>query len=228
MWALRCRFYVDWTSTCPCPTVSLPTRIFLTGFMGSGKSTLGPIIANVLGYDFLDLDHYIEATQKTSIKNVFRESGEGGFREIERAALLQVKTKTDIVISLGGGAVCYRDNLRIARDSGLVVYLKVSPDRLARRLLRARVERPLLQGDSGKLSEAELRERIMDMLAARSPYYEQADVVVPVEPLIGITVDRVVNELRQYSARSTIGARAGKNGGDGESVRTPRAPDNAP
>jgi shikimate kinase len=168
--------------------------------MGSGKSTLGPILANVLGYRFRDLDTMIERRTGKSIARLFRDEGEQRFREIEYGMLLETIHSRRHVIALGGGAVCSDAAAGFVASSGALVYLRLPPDRLARRLKRARIRRPLLVGEDGQvLSQQELRERIERLLEARRPYYERADVIVDVNSTIGITVDAVARALTEMS-----------------------------
>lgn len=181
----------------------LEKRIYLTGFMGSGKSTVGPILANVLGYAFADLDEAIEARAGRSVPEIFAEEGEAAFRALEAAALRETASRDHLVVALGGGALTNKANLHWALTHGIVVYLQVSLDALVRRLLRARVERPLLLDDAGALlSEVALREKISAMLARREPFYRQAQVIVAVDnQRVGITVDEVMKAIRQYGRR---------------------------
>ncbi len=154
-------------------------RIYLTGFMASGKSTVGPRVAERLGLGFLDLDDLIEARAGRSIPEIFAEQGEAGFRRQEAEALRATARREDVVVALGGGALVEADNLAFARAHGTVVYLRVPVEELARRLEGQAAERPLMQDASGTpLSPAAMRARIDSMLAARRRFYEQAHVTV--------------------------------------------------
>ncbi len=172
-------------------------RIFLAGFMGSGKSTIGPILANTIGYAFVDIDRSIEEEQGKSVSAIFKEHGEQFFRELERSALERSTVKSGRVIALGGGTLTVPENLQIVRTSGILVYLKISQDQLFRRL-RRRNDRPMLAGQDGApLDDAQLRERISSLFIAREPTYALADITLQTdETRLGVTVDHLVQKLK--------------------------------
>jgi shikimate kinase len=174
-------------------------RIYLTGFMGSGKSTIGPILANTIGYDFVDLDRAIEEAEGKSVTRVFQEDGEQHFRGVEQSILEHLATRPQMVVALGGGTLGNPSNVATIASSGILVYIKISTDLLFKRLQR-RSDRPLLMGkDGSRLSGAELRERIEQLSRAREPLYSRADITIDAdERRVGITVDRVVRVLSPY------------------------------
>jgi len=108
--------------------------IFLTGFSGSGKSSIGPLLANSLGYDFIDIDSAIEKQAGKPITRIFADDGEAAFRELELAMIKTVAGRTDLVVSLGGGALENNPSFELVTDSGTLVYLKSDPKNLAKRL----------------------------------------------------------------------------------------------
>jgi shikimate kinase len=171
-------------------------RIFLTGFMGSGKSTVGPILANSIGYNFVDLDRLIEKRNNKSVKRIFQEEGERFFRAEELAVLEEVGVQDKMVVALGGGTLSEPEALRSVNRSGILVYLKVPPDELLKRL-QHKTDRPLLMDAEGnRLSEAALRERMMALFTSREHLYEKADVIVLAdEQRLGLTVDHLVRML---------------------------------
>jgi shikimate kinase len=171
-------------------------RIYLTGFMGSGKSTIGPILANTIGYDFVDLDQSIERKEGKSISRIFTEEGEPYFRGLERSLLGAIAARPRVVVSLGGGTLVDPESFRLIRESGILVYIKLHPDLLFKRLQRKN-DRPLLLGDQGRrLSGEDLRRRIRQLAASREHLYAQADLTIEAdERRVGITVDRVVHAL---------------------------------
>ncbi len=179
---------------------AFPTRIYLTGFMGCGKSTVGPLLARRLGYTFLDLDALIERRAGRSIPEIFATGGEALFRMLERDALRQTAALEAYVIATGGGALVSDDNLAWALRNGRVVYLQVSVDELVRRLTPEAVGRPLLQDRQGHpLKGVALRQRIAAMLARREPWYRQAHHVVATDGLsVAETVAAVLHALRTY------------------------------
>lgn len=178
------------------PGVVRKGRIYLTGFMGCGKSTIGPILANTIGYDFVDVDRRIEQEEGKSVNQIFAEKGEKHFRNLERMVLLKVSSLPHTVISLGGGTMTVPENLELVLLTGLVVYLKITPEQLFLRL-RHRSDRPLLRSaDGGRLSDEELRERIRLLYEAREPLYAKANLIIPTdEKRLGLTVDQIVKQL---------------------------------
>ncbi len=181
--------------------VGLPTRIFLTGFMGSGKSTVGAIVANVLGFDFLDLDDAIAERAGLPVPQLFAERGEAAFRTLEAECLRATARREELVVALGGGALAREDNLQWALEHGLVVYLRVPLRHLVARLRRSRTRRPLLLDADGRmLSPSKLRAKIEGMLRRREPFYGRAHLVIDVgeRERVGLTVDRVVKAVRRY------------------------------
>ena len=175
-------------------------RIFLTGFMGSGKSTIGPILANTLGYDFMDMDDTIEERQGKTVKQIFQDSGEEYFRGLERSIINELVGKKHLVVSLGGGTIVDPSNFRVIIGSGVVVYLKVTPEQIFKRL-HHKLDRPILTDIRGeRLSSDELRARIQELFLKREPFYSKADIIVPTDDeRVGITVDRIVKKLSFFS-----------------------------
>ena len=145
-------------------------RIFLTGYMGAGKTTLGKALALDLHIPFIDLDWYIEERFHLSISQLFKERGEDGFRQLERSMLHEVGEFEDVIISTGGGTPCFFDNMDYMNRQGQTVFLDVSTDVLFRRLRVATQQRPILQGKT----DDELRVFIGEALAKRLPAYSQA------------------------------------------------------
>ena len=163
-------------------------RIFLIGFMGSGKSTLGARLARKIGYEFLDMDHIIEETAGMTVPGIFSEHGEAVFRKWERDILFELCQREGVVISTGGGAPCHGDMMSIMNDHGTTVYIKLSPSALKDRLIHSKTERPLIKGKS----ESQLLEFITELLHQREAFYNQA--ITTVEG-INLDVDEMVNRL---------------------------------
>ena len=145
-------------------------RIFLTGYMGSGKTTLGRALAADLNVQFIDLDHYIEQRYRKTIAQLFAENGEDGFRTIERRMLHEVGEFEDVIISTGGGTPCFFDNIEFMNAQGTTVYLDVPVERLFIRLCIARSKRPLIKDKD----DEELRAFIIEQLEKRAPHYSKA------------------------------------------------------
>ena len=148
-------------------------RIFLTGYMGAGKTTLGKAFARQMNISFIDLDWYIEERFHKTIGELFTERGETGFRELERNMLHEVAEFENVVISTGGGAPCFFDNMEFMNRMGKTVFLDVHPDVLFRRLRVAKQQRPILQGKE----DDELKAFIVQALEKRAPFYTQAQYI---------------------------------------------------
>lgn len=145
-------------------------RIYLIGYMGSGKSHLGWKLANFLGVQFVDMDNYIEERNCKTIPQIFAEEGETAFREKEQKALEELSEFTDLVIATGGGAPCFFDNIDVMNETGKTIYLNIDPTILADRLLQSKTERPLIKGKSRE----ELIAFIDETLKKRNVFYSQA------------------------------------------------------
>lgn len=146
------------------------TRIILVGYMGSGKTTVGRQLAMALGISFYDLDWYIEMRYRRSVAQIFRESGEEGFRQLERNMLHEAAEFENVVLSCGGGTPCFFDNMDYMNSLAETVYLKARPDVLAAHLRMGKVERPLIKGKN----EEELLAYIEESLRQREPFYAKA------------------------------------------------------
>lgn len=147
------------------------TNVFLIGYMGSGKTTIGKLLAARLGYSFVDMDTHIEEKQFKTVSQIFAELGEAEFRLLEQKCLHEVAEFKNVVISTGGGAPCFFDNMEYMNAHGLTIYLKLTPTELVVRLEASHAnKRPLLAGRKGD----ELRQFIADGLAKREPFYSQA------------------------------------------------------
>lgn len=146
------------------------TRIFLIGYMGAGKTTLGKAFARALGLTFVDLDWYIEERFHKSIRQLFAERGEEGFRELEKRMLHEAGDFEDVVISVGGGTPCFFDNMEYMNEAGETVFLDVNLQVLFRRLKVAKQQRPLLDGKT----DEELMAFIQEALQKRLPFYTKA------------------------------------------------------
>jgi shikimate kinase len=172
-------------------------RIYITGFMTSGKSTIGPILANVLGLDYFDLDNEIEKEEDQTVVEIFDKKGESYFREAEWRVLKKLSEKNGIVISLGGGTIMQNNNFMLLKSTGKIIYLKVSPDILYRRL-KNKINRPLFKDlVMGECPKEDFIDRINEILNKRREYYEQADLIVePEDQPFGLIVDKLVRNIK--------------------------------
>ncbi|MCE1199912.1 MAG: shikimate kinase [Marinilabiliales bacterium] len=167
-------------------------RIFLTGYMGCGKSTMGRKLAAKLNLHFIDLDKYIEERNFKTVPAIFAQEGENGFREKERQALEEVTQFEDIVIGTGGGAPCFFDNMERMNRSGITIYLAPDTDILATRLLKSKTERPLIAGKD----RAELELFIQNALLVRAPFYEQSKIII--RGRNDIEAEEVLQEIEKH------------------------------
>lgn len=147
-------------------------NIILIGPMGSGKTTIGQRLARLLGLEFLDCDHELEAHTGASVSLIFEIEGEEGFRERESRMLDELSARNGVLVATGGGAVIRENNRRLLKKRGLVVYLKTPVAQQLKRLRRDK-SRPLLQTSDRK-------EKLLRLAAERDPLYEEvADIEFP-------------------------------------------------
>jgi shikimate kinase len=149
--------------------------VYLIGFMGSGKSYWGRRLAAHLGGSWRDLDLDVEMGERSTISTLFELHGEAGFRAIEQRYLHQTieypTTSNYLIISTGGGAPCFFDNMAWMKAHGTTIWLNPTPSTLAQRLWPEREKRPLLRD----VPESAFQRLIEDKLRARTTYYAQAD-----------------------------------------------------
>ncbi|HZK92558.1 MAG TPA: shikimate kinase [Prolixibacteraceae bacterium] len=167
-------------------------RIYLVGYMGCGKSTIGRKVAEILGINFVDLDKYIEERYFKSVPAIFAEEGEERFREKERISLLEVSQFENIVVGTGGGAPCFFDNMEVMNNNGITVYIAPDTDVLATRLLKSKTERPLIVGKSSE----ELISFINTALLKRASFYEKAKIIIRGEN--NLDPQLVIDKISQF------------------------------
>lgn len=148
--------------------------VFLVGFMGTGKTTIGKAIAKKLGFQHLDLDVFIENKYHKAISQIFKELGEENFRKLEQNALMQIVDFEQCVISTGGGTPCFFDNMQQINTRGISFYLKSDSKVLVDRLFNNGCRRPLLAGKN----KTELLDYIEQTIAEREAFYLQAHAVI--------------------------------------------------
>lgn len=166
--------------------------------MAAGKSTIGPILANTLGWDFFDLDKEVEKYAGMKIIELFERKGEEYFRKIETELLKKLSENDKSIISLGGGAIASDMNFGIIKSSGKIIYLKSSPE-MAYKRLRFKKDRPAFIFDGVEdPSKEQFIERIIQLLDSRKKYYEQCDFVVDTDnQTVGKTVDIIANYINK-------------------------------
>ncbi|HRR18131.1 MAG TPA: shikimate kinase [Ignavibacteriales bacterium] len=174
------------------------SNIYLIGFMGTGKSTVGPILANSIGYDFFDLDKVIENKTTLNISEIFSKYGEDYFRKIETETLFElVENYKNVVIALGGGTIKIEENFNLIKKTGYIINIYADLDALVERLSRKKT-RPLLLDENGELlPKDKLKEKIQRLLSERQPIYQKADFHVKSEPKLGVTVDKVIKIIEE-------------------------------
>ena len=152
-----------------------PNFIFLIGFMGSGKTTIGKIIAKQTGYDFIDSDKWIENKEGKKIHDIFTTKGEAYFRKLEMNFLKSLKQlEGDYVIATGGGMPCHQYRLNRMLKLGKLVHLKIDAKSAINRLKDSKEDRPLLK----ELNQEELENKVQFLLQKRQKYYSQAHITV--------------------------------------------------
>ena len=149
-------------------------RIFLIGFMGCGKSTIGKKLAKTLSCKFIDLDKYIEGKTGKSIQQIFKEKGEKYFRVLETESLMEICKSDNLVIATGGGTPCFFDNMQRILDKGICIYLKMEANNLTKRLSKEKSKRPLIEN----LTEKYLVNFIRKKLVEREVFYNKANHII--------------------------------------------------
>lgn len=167
-------------------------RIIILGYMGAGKTTVGKALAQNLKMEFYDLDWYIESRMRKTVKQIFDERGEVGFRKIEYNLLHEVAEFENIILSCGGGTPCFFDNIDYLNRQGETVYLKATPEVLYGHLKMGKTVRPLLLGKTPD----EVKVFIRQQLQEREPFYSKAKHTLDVNLMdnyekIKISVDRL-------------------------------------
>ncbi len=165
--------------------------LFLIGFMGCGKSSIGRQLARRLGYGFVDMDTDIEREAGMTVTEIFARKGEPYFRECEREALRRYAVLDNTVVATGGGVPCGEGNMETMNGYGVTVYFKMSPEKLAMRLYHGRDKRPLLRGKN----DDELLEFIRERLLQREPYYGMARLVIDCD---GVSDEYIAEHVIRY------------------------------
>lgn len=149
----------------------MKSNLILIGFMGTGKTSLGKLLAEKLGRGFVDIDQKIEQDAGISIPQIFERYGEKYFREIEKKTVEEITKRRGLVIATGGGTVKDEDNMRMLKSSGVIVCLTTEPEEIFRRTER-RGERPVLDGGEDRL------QTIKKLLSERQKFYAQSDYTI--------------------------------------------------
>lgn len=169
-------------------------NIYLTGYMGCGKSTTGQLLANRMQLKFIDMDSEIERRKGLRVSEIFKRYGEPTFRDEEKMLLDELSMKTDYVVATGGGVVLNQKNVRLMKQ-GIMIYLKVPVEVLATRLLHERANRPLI----ASLDEFELQGYISNQMSTRESAYEMAHFSINSNQPAEVVCDEIEKLLRNYS-----------------------------
>jgi shikimate kinase len=166
--------------------------------MGAGKSTTGKKLAVEMNYRFVDLDHCIESKEQMSIPEIFKNKGESYFRQLEHDLILEFTTISEnLIVSTGGGAPCYMNNMELLNSTGITIYLKLDPEIIFDRLTRARKKnRPLIDN----MPPNDLMQFIIDKLKEREPVYSRSHLIVKGENLDILEIERWIMSYISNSA----------------------------
>ena len=161
--------------------------------MGCGKSTMGRAVSALTGVPFIDLDNYIEQRFHLTVKEIFAQRGEDGFRDVERRMLQEVADFEDVIVACGGGTPCFFDNMEYMNTHGTTVFLNTPIDRLHSRLMRGRHKRPLI----ADIDDEELMTFIKEALAKRMNHYSKAQISFSSERLENKS--EIANTAREFA-----------------------------
>ena len=170
----------------------MKNNVVLIGFMGTGKTSIGKLLAVKLGCAFVDLDHKIEADNKMSIPEIFKKYGENHFRELEKQAVKEVSERRGIVIATGGGTVKDVENIKMLKENGIIICLTADIDEILYRT-EHKGDRPVL--DSRDKAHGDRRAAIEKLIEERKEFYDQADYKIDTtnwSPL------QIIEDINQY------------------------------
>ena len=173
--------------------ILMKNNVILTGFMGTGKTSLGKLLATRLGRPFIDIDKKIEDENRMSIPKIFEQYGEEHFRALKKAAVKELSERRGLIIATGGGTIKDEENLNLLKNSGVMICLTTEPEEIFNRTAR-RGERPVLDGGGN-----ERLETIKKLLAERKKFYDRADYQVDTTNWSPIQIiDDICRYLRQF------------------------------
>ena len=162
-------------------------NISLCGMMGSGKSSIGKILANKLDYNFIDIDKMIEINAKKTIKKIFEEDGEGYFRDLEEKITINILEYKKTIISLGGGAITNNKIRNSIKKNSYNIYLNVDVDILTKRLQNSKT-RPLIY-------KKNLKKELIKLISIREKFYRKADLIIKNEKNIIETTENILKKI---------------------------------
>lgn len=165
-------------------------RIFLLGFMGTGKTYWGQLWSQQHRLDFFDLDAMIEKECGMTIAKIFETKGENYFREKERDTLRTFGSKDNFILSTGGGSPCFFDNMQWMNENGITIYLQSDPQILKERLVKEKEHRPLIK----KLADDEIITYIKDNISKRNKFYNQSGIILNTADITENTFTKILQE----------------------------------
>ena len=168
-------------------------RIYLTGFMGAGKTFLGKLWAEDNSLSFFDLDLLIEDEERMSVEKIFSTYGEDYFREKEAAVLRNTDRFDDCIIACGGGTPCFFDNMQWMNKTGVTVFLNESPGNIFHHIINEKKMRPLLKSQTAESLPAFIEEKLKE----RIPFYNQSKISLPAEHLNRNGFNFILNQIQQ-------------------------------
>jgi len=171
--------------------------LILMGYMGSGKTSHCRRLANRLNLPKFDLDVEIENLANASVSEIFAQSGEEVFRELEAHMLKKMLGQDPMVLALGGGTPCYNDNIELIKEQSFSVYLKMEPEVAFKRLKFAKIGRPLIE----EKGNDELEKFIFEQLEEREPYYSQANLIVDADKINAALLDKIKAQYFAWQER---------------------------
>lgn len=167
-------------------------NVFLIGYMGVGKTTIGKKIAKALGMEFIDLDRFISVSEKESVPEIIRTRGEDAFRSVESNYLKKIVELENVLVSTGGGTPCFYDNMNLINAFGTSIYLEMDVKSLTNRLVNNTESRPLISG----LSKVELETFITGHLKSREGFYTQAHIHFNALNFNGKRLEELMQQIR--------------------------------
>ena len=163
--------------------------VFLIGYMGSGKSTIGKSLAKVMNLPFVDLDNLIESEMNMTVKHIFNKKGENFFREKEHHVLVNYPFKANAIVATGGGTPCFFNNQKFMNSIGHTIYLEISNNELVRRLLLCQ-NRPLLFNH-----KQNLKNFIKTQIAYRKKFYQMSSYILKSDSISVNQIQKLVNKI---------------------------------
>ncbi|SRR5258706_7858253 len=173
----------------------MTSKIFITGFMGSGKTYWAKLWAEKTSLIFFDLDEQIETTVGETVAQIFEKKGEGYFREMERYVMRKFSLRDNFILACGGGTPCFFDNLQWMNEHGTTIYLQASPNEILDRIINETYERPLLN----KVNQSELLFFIEQKLKEREPFYKQAKHILDTNLITIDSLSEIINKVNKQA-----------------------------